>query len=84
MSCPCWVYTKPLIFTYPYNKESSGQRVEFGSTKDTYVPNRKHIAVKIAPHISSALKDLGGNFDKSILSRSPNLENADPADTADS
>ena len=31
---------------------------------------RRNIAAKIAPHTSSALRDLGVIFDKSILSRS--------------
>ena len=33
----------------------------------------KALAAKIAPHVSSALRDLSVNFDKSILSRSPLL-----------
>ena len=44
----------------------------------------KNLAAKIAPHISSSLRDLGAIFDKSILSRSPVLEVADRAGTADS
>ena len=44
----------------------------------------KHLAVKIAPRISSALRDLGVVFDESILFRSPILAVLDHADTADS
>ena len=35
----------------------------------------------IEPHISSALRDPGVIFDKSILFSSPKLEGADPAGT---
>ena len=41
----------------------------------------KIIAAKIAPHISSALRDLGVIFDKSVLSRSTILAGADHAGT---
>ena len=39
----------------------------------------KNLAAKVAPHISSAWRDLGVIFDKSILSRSPMLKGADRA-----
>ena len=48
-----------------------------------YQPTKK-IDANIAPHISSALKDLGVIFDKSILSRSPILAGADRAGNSDS
>ena len=38
----------------------------------------KIIAAYIAPHIYSALKNLGVVFEESILSRSPKLVYADP------
>ena len=44
----------------------------------------KKLDAKIAPHISSALRDLGVIFYKSILSRSPILAGADLAGAPDS
>ena len=44
----------------------------------------KTLAVKIALHTSSALRDLGDIFDKSVLSRSPVLVGADCVGTAES
>ena len=44
----------------------------------------KNLTAKIAPHISSALRDLGVIFDQSILSRSPILAVSYHAVTADS
>ena len=41
----------------------------------------KNLAAKIAPHISSALRDLDLIFDKSILSRGPVLSSSDRAGT---
>ena len=43
----------------------------------------KNLAAKIAPHIYSALRDLGVIFDKYILSIIPILVGADRAGTAD-
>ena len=44
----------------------------------------KNLAAKMAPHISSALIDLGVNVDKCILSRSTILVGADRAGNVDS
>ena len=44
----------------------------------------KNIAAKIAPHIFSALRDLGVIFDKFIIPRSPTLACADCTGTEDS
>ena len=44
----------------------------------------KKIAAKIAPHIDSALSDIGVISDKNILSRSPILSGTDRAGTSDS
>ena len=44
----------------------------------------KNLAANIAPHISSALRDLGVIYDKSILYRSTILAGADCAGTSDS
>ena len=44
----------------------------------------KHLAAEIAPHISSALRDLSVIFDKSILSNSTKLVDTYHADTLDS
>ena len=41
--------------------------------------NWKELADEIAPHISSALRDLSVIFDKFILSSNPKLVGADPA-----
>ena len=48
------------------------------------VPTNKRFANKIAPHIYSALRDLGMIFVKSILSRNPILVGAERAGNADS
>ena len=44
----------------------------------------KIISVEIAPHISSALRDIGVIFDKYILSRSPVVVGVDRAGTTES
>ena len=44
----------------------------------------KNIADKIAPHISSALRDLGVIFDEYILYINPKLAGSDSAGTEDS
>ena len=48
------------------------------------VPTYKNISAKIAPHISSALRDIGVIFDKSILSIITILAGADHTGTTDS
>ena len=48
-------YTKPFIWKSSYSKAPAVQRVEFGTTKATYVPANKTFAAEIAPHIYSAL-----------------------------
>ena len=45
---------------------------------------KKYIAAKIAPHIYSALRDLGVIFENIYLSSIPKLVYADPAGTLDS
>ena len=47
------------------------------------VPTNKNIVAEIAPHISSALRDLGVVFEKYILSSCPKLADADPVGTLD-
>ena len=52
------VYTKTFICKAPYIKTSSGQRVQFLTMIDMSIPTNKNLAAKIAPCISSALRDL--------------------------
>ena len=62
----------------------AGQRVEFGTTKDTSVQTNKNLAAEIVPHISSALIDLGVIFDKYFLSGCTKLADSDPVGNLDS
>ena len=39
--CPYWVYSKPFIWTYPYINTPYWQKVQYGTTKATYVPNNR-------------------------------------------
>ena len=75
--CPYWVYTNTFICKYPYSKAPAGQRVEFGTTKGTSILINRNLAAEIAPHIYSALRDLGVFFEKYILYSSTKLVDED-------
>ena len=60
--CPYWIYTKTFIWNATYIKVPAGQRFESGTTKATSVPNNKNVAAEVAPHMSSALRDLSVIF----------------------
>ena len=48
------------------------------------VPTNKNVASEIAPHISSAFRDLGVIIEKYILSSSTKLVDAHPVGTLES
>ena len=75
---------RPSYGNPPIERQSMDKQFDLEPTKLWLYQLTKKLAADIAPHISSALRDLGLFFDRSILYRSPILVDSDCGGTADS